>query len=307
MRIALVGLGQIGTSIGMALKTVSEGLQIVGHDPDDARVKRARKLKAVDSTHWNLISACDGAEMIIVDQPLTALAQTLDALESGLEADEPPVVIDTARIKRPVMTLAQGRTSYVFVGGDPVAPGIDGRGEPAADLFEGGVFYLVAGQTTPPQALDRSSNLAQALGTTPRFVDAAEHDGLMAAMTQMPVMVNLAILGALGEASGVQDRADAVGALLASLGTPPVGDDTATWQANRDNLDHWLARVERELHLLRKLVAADDGETLSARVERARALLTRWQDQDGDRDPLSEQPGMLRSMFLGNLGRKKRD
>ena len=309
MKIALVGLGQIGTSIGLALKAVSDVFEIVGHEPDDERVKRARKLKAVDSAHWNLISACDDAEVIVIDQSLGELTKTLAALAEGLESgEERPLIIDTCRSKRPVMALAAANPgAYDLIGGDPVAPMLDGRGEPSGELFQGGVFYLVAGQATPPLALDRASNLAQALGATPRFIDAVEHDGLMAAMTQMPVLANLAVLGTLGDAPGGQDRAAAVGALLASLGQVPAPEDAAEWLANRDNLVHWLGLLGREVLALRDLLRSEDDAALTGRVKEAVALLEAWQSADRGDDLLADQPGMLRSMFLGNLGRKRRD
>jgi len=306
MKIALVGLGQVGTSVGLALRAVSDAFEIVGHDPDDDRVKRARKLKAVDSTHWNMISACEGADLIVLDQSLGELSKTLEALESGLEGEEPPLVIDTCRVKRPVMEAAQGRTSYVFVGGDPVSAQLWSGGEPSAELFQGGVFYLVVGPETPPEALDRCNNLAQALGATARFCDAAEHDGLMAAMTQMPAMANLAILDALGQAAGQQDRADSVGALLAALGPMPTVEDVTGWQSNRDNLVHWLEQVDQAIRSLKRTLEQDDGDALRGQVEQAEALLSAWQNKGDDSDTLHDQPGMLRSMFLGNLGRKSK-
>jgi len=306
MKIALVGLGQVGTSVGLALRAVSDAFEIVGHDPDDERVKRARKLKAVDSTHWNLISACEGAELVVIDQPMQETCSTLEALESGLEGEEPPVVIDTCRVKRPVMQAARGRTSYVFVGGDPVSACMLSVGEPSAELFQSGVFYLVAGIDTPPEALNRCNNLSQALGATPRFCDAAEHDGLMAAMTQMPAMANLAILNALGQTAGQQDRADSVGALLAALGPIPTVDDVSGWQANRDNVVRWLAQVGQAIGALQRTLESDDGDALREQVEQAEAQLASWQSKGDDSDALDNQPGMLRSMFLGGLGQKRR-
>jgi prephenate dehydrogenase len=59
-QITIVGLGSIGTSIGLALRQSEEPLLIVGHDKDPGNAGAAKKLKAVDKTSWNLIGACVG-------------------------------------------------------------------------------------------------------------------------------------------------------------------------------------------------------------------------------------------------------
>ncbi|NLG29444.1 MAG: NAD(P)-binding domain-containing protein, partial [Chloroflexi bacterium] len=67
MQITIVGLGLVGTSLALALKAASPETIITGHDPNGDNLKRAKDLKAIDKTHWNLISACDKAEVVLLD------------------------------------------------------------------------------------------------------------------------------------------------------------------------------------------------------------------------------------------------
>jgi prephenate dehydrogenase len=304
MKITLVGLDQVGTSIGLALKAVSDAFEIVGHDPYPARSKRALKLRAVDSTHWNLISACEGAELVLINVSLPEIAPTFQAL--GKELTTPTTLIDTTAVKRPVMALAQQHlAAHAFVGGHLIAPAMIAEHEPSAELFQDGLFYFIASKGLPAAALDRASNLAEALGARPSFVDAAEHDGLMAAMAQLPLLTNLAVLQALVADSGSHDRSQAAGALQAALGRPPAVSCAEELVANADNLIYWLDQVVAQLGALRAVLAQGEVPPLVAELESVAARLDLWGQTEQEAPAEVARPSIWRTMFLGNWGRTK--
>ena len=72
-RITIIGLGSLGMSIGLALKASDTDLVITGHDREHAVAGAAKKNGAVDKTDWNLISACDMAEIVIVATPISEI------------------------------------------------------------------------------------------------------------------------------------------------------------------------------------------------------------------------------------------
>lgn len=305
MKIALVGLDLVGTSLGLALKATSDAFEIVGHDPDEARIKRARKLKAVDRTHWNLLSACEGAELVLLDLPYGELDKIFAALGQGLEGS--PVVIDTTAVKRPVMQLAeQHLQAFSFVGGHVIAPAITAQANPSVDLFAGGVFYLVAAPGLSSAALDMAANLAVALGARPQFIDAREHDGLVAAMLHLPLLANLAILRALGAETGVRDRSQLAAAQPGLLGELPSTESVEELLANADDIVRWLGTCGRELQVLRQALVAGDSEGLREMVERSRDQWQSWLSGPEAEEHI-ERPRVWRSLFLGNLGRSDRN
>jgi len=75
-KVAIVGLGLIGKSIGKALRAVGGHLEVVGHDREPVVAREAQKVEAVDKVHWNLIGACDGADIVIIATPLQGVRQT---------------------------------------------------------------------------------------------------------------------------------------------------------------------------------------------------------------------------------------
>ena len=71
--ITIVGTGVIGTSLGLALKQKDESLRLVAHDKDLGNAKAAAKLGAFDKVEWNLINACDQADLIMLAIPLSGI------------------------------------------------------------------------------------------------------------------------------------------------------------------------------------------------------------------------------------------
>ena len=68
-KIAIIGLGLIGNSIGLGLGKEAHDFEIVGHDKSSGAASQSKKLKAVDKTEWNLISACGNADLVILALP----------------------------------------------------------------------------------------------------------------------------------------------------------------------------------------------------------------------------------------------
>jgi prephenate dehydrogenase len=308
MELSLIGLGTIGTSVGLALKGLTTEIHITGHDRDDGHLRRARQLKAMDHSHWNLPAACEKAELILLDLPPSEIEPTLAALR---EATRPgAVIMDTAPLKGPVMDTAR-RLAWpgaYFVGGHPISPKLVAQAEPAADLLSGATFYLVAEPGLPEEALGKATNLALALGARPLFLDAAEHDGLMAATLQAPLAVALALANALRIQQGQQERNAARGPELAALQTLLSGEPLALADlllTNTDHLIRWLDSALNELHHLRGLLAQPES---APELEQLLAACRAWLagGSAAAEPPSAEAAAGWRGLLLGSLGRRPR-
>lgn len=256
-QITIIGLGVTGTSIGLALKKAAGELHIVGHDRDPDAASAARKAGAVDRTDWNLPGACRGAGIVILTLPLPGIRDTLAAIAQDLA--EGCLVTDTAPVKEPVLAWAQETLPphVAFVGGDPI--GAHGAGSASAALFEGVTYCLCPDRSTPPKAVEQASDLALAVGATPHFLDATEHDGLVALLDQVPAFLALATLDAASADPAWRELVRLGGGrldrLLGALGeTPSATLDTAT--ANAANVVRWLERLEAALADARALLTA---------------------------------------------------
>jgi len=287
-QITIVGLGMIGASMGLALRRSGAASAVIGHDKETGIANQARKLEMVDRTEWNLISACEKADLIILATPIGAIEPTLKAIASYLRPG--CVVIDTATLKAPVLAWAEAilPKEVHFVGADPiivrspaVAPEVQATGLKAADadLFKDALFCLVPSPQADPSAVKLAADLAALLGAQPFFLDATEHDSLLAAVEHLPAIASLALLEmAMGQPSWKELRKMAgptfeLATHLAST-DPSTHSDLAA--ANRDNVVRWIDALTASLASLRQAVAEGNQEALAKRFAEATAERDRW-------------------------------
>lgn len=315
--VTIVGLGLIGTSIGLALRKAQVTSSVVGHDRDPGAGARAKKAGAVDKTEWNLVSACEKAELVILATPLGAIQDTLRAVGPHLHPGT--VVVDTAALKVPVLAWADELLpeQVHFVGGDPILSGIaEGQGADGAraDLFKDRLFCIVPSPRAASDAVKLVLDLMTILGARPLFYDAAEHDGLMAAVDELPLVLGLALLEtASGQPTWREQRKLAGPAFEAATGSL-VADPaalSAVSLSNRENLIRWLDLFSASLDSIRKAVADSQPEALTKRFAAAQQERASWLElraqPDWGEGPQSELPPRpsMGEMFFGGLWRRR--
>lgn len=307
-RIAIVGLGAIGTSIGLALKQAGGDIEIIGHDKDHATAGAAAKRGAVDRADWNLISACEEAEVIILALPLSGIADTLKALAPYLTGRN--IVTDTASVKSPVMAwAAEHLTPAVsFVGGNPIIRRV-AHGQDAADpdLFVNAVYCLTPAPSATSQALETVTDLVTALGAKPYFMDAAEHDGLVAAVGYLPFILAATLMLRVETSATRRELIRLSGAAFESA-TDALGGDAGE---NRDlclmsssNITRWLDGYIESLRDFRELIERADGEALEAAFKTASEARQKWLTGDAESSVATDYSEFtLTQMLLGSTFR----
>ena len=123
-QVTLLGVGQIGASIGLGLK-VEHGkkYRVVGYDPDQDVHQRAEKIGAVDSAVWNLDTAVRDADVVIISLPVTRAYEIMENIAPYLREDV--TMTDTCSTKRSILHWAAEilPSNASFVGGSPVGEG----------------------------------------------------------------------------------------------------------------------------------------------------------------------------------------
>ncbi len=313
-QITIIGLGLIGTSLGLALQQNENDFYIVGHDKEREATGRAKKLGAIDDSNWNLINACDKADLIIMAIPAAGIAPTLNAIYQDLKPG--CLIIDTATIKTPIMEAASVLPSNVhFVGGDPVlAAGNLTIEDASADLFRNGSWALCSTASTAPDAIRIASDLVISVGAHPFYLDAAEHDGLMAAVDGMPTLLAAAVMNAVGNAPAWRETRRMAGEQFEMISHLPdftAEDLSAAVQGNRVNIVYWIDAMIAELDEWKQSLQGADETVVTSRFGEALNQRNRWlaQRAKGDwEDAGTEQetPSLWKQMF-GFGGRRTPD
>lgn len=287
IRIAIVGLGQIGASVGLALSDKKDLVTRTGYDREPFVAQQAEKKGALDRAARSLGKAVEDADVVLLAIPTNEIKETLEQLGPYLK--ESAVVMDTAPVKEKVAAWAKEALppGRYYVGLTPVIGpaylethdyGIDAA---HADLFRGGMMVIVAPPGTPSDAIKLAADLTRLLGANSMFSDPIEIDSLMAATHILPQLLAAALLNATVDQPGWRERGKVAGKAYAEVTGPVVqlgGANslcTAALLAG-ENLVRLTDSVIAILQNIRNDIANQDGETLTERLERARAGREAW-------------------------------
>jgi prephenate dehydrogenase len=325
IKLALVGLGQIGASIGLALEKQKENLQRVGHDRSPFVSREAKKRGAVDQTKINLPATVRGAKIVVLSLPFSEMRSTMEVIAPDLEEDA--VVMDTAPVKTQVTEWVKEffppKAHYVGL-----VPAINPKhmnrvdqGVEAAlpDMFHDSVIMLDALPGTPGEAVQLASDFIRLLGATPLFVDLVEADGLMASAHLAPQLVAAATLNAMIDQPGWKDVRKLAGHPFAMLAAAMAYQDDLkaleeATMSNRENVTRVLDGVIASMSQLRNDIAGERQDALSKWLKQADdgheswlvgRLSADW-DEGGQKEPSIEFQTFWERYF-GTGRRSKKD
>ncbi len=193
--VAIVGVGLIGGSIGLALQARRLSGRVIGVGRSAESLAAARRAKVVTETSLDLAAAVAEADLVVVATDVGTIAPLLDRID---EAVRPGTLItDAGSTKASIVAAWEKRRRTRrgrFVGGHPIA-GSHKSGPAAADatLFEGRVAIVTPARATPAADAEAIGGFWSALGSTVFMIDPKEHDKLLAATSHAPHLIAAAI------------------------------------------------------------------------------------------------------------------
>lgn len=290
VQITIVGLGQIGSSIGLTLKARGVDLHVVGHDKDTKSAKESQRIGAVDDVKHNLPASVRDAKIVVLALPFAEMRETLDVIAPDLQ--EGTLVFDTAPSKATVAAWAKELlpAGRYYIGLTPaINPehlhGIEfGVRAARADLFEKGLMVVDAPMGTPEKVFTLAMEFVTLLGAVPLLMDTAEADGLFSATHLLPQLTAAALLDATVDKPGWQEARKLAGRPYASVTAGlSYHDDVASLREavleNRENMVRLLNSYITSLIHLRDEIEDNDRQALAERLERALVGRLRWYDE----------------------------
>jgi prephenate dehydrogenase len=303
--IAILGLGLMGGSLGLALRAAGIG-PVTGFDPDPVTASRARQVGAVTHIAAGLEDAVRTASVVFVAAPLALVA---DVARAAL-AHAPPdcVVCDLGSAKQVVIAAVPVAERSRFIGGHPICggerAGIDAARE---DLFAGATWFLTPTAEARPDLYERVHTVLAATGAVPAAIDPAVHDDLMALVSHLPHVLAAALINqASATAPGGRQALRSAGPSFEDL-TRVAGANPPLWAdillANRDAVLQAMGDYRARLVDVERALAQGDRDFLVAFVARAadgRRELRAGRDADGaDTEPweivvgIPDRPGAV--------------
>lgn len=276
-RLAIIGLGLIGSSIARAVKARLPGISVTGYDADADVRDVAQQLALCDIIADRADAAVAGADLVILAVPVGGMAAAARAIAPGLAADT--IISDVGSSKASVAeALAHALPGHIVIPAHPVA-GTENSGPAAgfASLFEGRWCIITPRAGAPKDAVAALTTFWEALGAKVDVMDAAHHDMVLAVTSHLPHLIAYTIVGTASELEEVTESE----VIKYSAGgfrdfTRIAASDPVMWRdvflANKDAVLATLQRFNEDLTVLQQAIRRGDAAKLEDWFTRTRAI-----------------------------------
>ena len=197
-RVAIIGVGLLGGSVGLTLK--SRGLcgKVIGLGRSPASVEAGLEMGAIDEAADELVEAAAGADLVVVCTPVGSVAGVIEEVESFLEED--CVITDVGSTKQDIVRAVEQlrRAGSMFVGSHPMA-GSEKKGvrNASAGLFDGATVFLTPTPSTDERAAGVIREMWERFGAKIVELEPEIHDRVMARTSHLPHIVAALLVAGL--------------------------------------------------------------------------------------------------------------
>jgi prephenate dehydrogenase len=308
LRVAVLGVGLIGGSIGLAVRERLNGT-VVGFDASEDALAAGIGRGALGSAAGGVGEAVAEAEAVFVAVPVGAVPEVVG--EALRHVPATCVVTDVGSTKRAVVAAHDDPR---FVGGHPLAGAENAGVEHArSDLFDGATWYLTPTKNTSGLLYERLYRLLHGIGARPAAIDPDTHDAILATVSHLPhVFANVLVSQAAHVLDTGGERLPATGPSFRDA-TRVAGAPSAIWTdiylSNRDALTAEIERTIERLQAVSDALSNADAEAVANWNERAADDRRRLLEAQLAGGPLFElrasvpnRPGVIAELAL-ELGR----
>jgi prephenate dehydrogenase len=269
-KIAIIGVGLIGGSIGLALRSKKLAGQIIGVCRHSQSLRKAVQIGAIDKGSLNCQQAVKGADLVILAAPISQIIKIGKKIAPYLKRG--CLLTDVGSTKEELVSEIEKviPEGIYFVGAHPLA-GSEKRGAAfaRADLFKDALCLLTKSRKTDPSALKNLSRFWRILGCTVKVTTPAQHDKIVAAVSHLPHLAAVELVCAAEgnldfAASGFRDT------------TRIASSDSESWtDVFLSNAGYTLEALEvyiKRLKSIGRLISGRNRTKLKAEFKRAKAI-----------------------------------
>lgn len=276
-RLAIIGLGLIGGSVGLAVREMLPDVATTGWDADADVRARAAERGLAGTVCDSVADAVREADLVILCVPVGAMGYVAEAIAPHVRPGT--IVSDVGSSKRSVGdALRAALPEAVVIPAHPVA-GTENSGPEAGfpELFRHRWCIITPGEDAPQEAVDALSALWEGLGAKIEIMDAAHHDVVLAVTSHIPHLIAYTIVGTASDLEDVT-RGEVIKYSAGGFRdfTRIAASNPTMWRdvflTNRDAVLEVLGRFAEDLSLLQRAIRNGDGDTLFELFERTRAI-----------------------------------
>lgn len=328
IEVAILGLGRVGTSFGMALKRYNnekntpQKFSITAYDTSDKNIDIAKSKEAFDTSTRNLYDAIKDKALIFIALPYNEVQSIYREL--GTVARDGTVIMDASPLKSPSLAWADKffKNELHLIGVTPIFnpnyifDGLDTAEYANADLFDKGGMLLLPHAKAAADAVELVSDLCELIGASPRFGDPVEHDGWASATEGLPALLGLATFYSLTKSQSWDDAQrqgnSAFGRLIHHLYDTHPDDLRDLLLNNRENMVRQIDSITETLYALRDILNENDKSSLEAALgettDAAHLWVSNRKDNRWDGGKAKSTPStsnMVMSSLLGGFMAKR--
>lgn len=318
--VTIIGLGRLGTSVGLALKryngqaNAQHHFEITGVETRSDMLKDAETAGAIDKGVRNLHDAASNRDIIVLAQPYAEVRQSYQAI--GASARPGTVVLDASPLKLPSLEWAKQylNDEVHLVGIQPIInpkylfESLDEAKYAQTDLFDKGTILLMPSATCIPEAIELAADFATLLGARTHYFDAAEHDSLAAASEGLPTLLGTTLFYALSRIPGWSDiqritnpRFGRVTHMLFDTHPDDLRDE---WMRNRESMLRYTDILLEELQGVRQALASNNRDAVEALLAQSSEEYSHWVNRRHNNkwdEDLKKPSSSTGSSILNNL------
>ncbi|MEI7998105.1 MAG: prephenate dehydrogenase [Candidatus Omnitrophota bacterium] len=269
-RVAIVGVGFMGASLGLAIKKKELAKEVVGIGRNETSLKQAKDLGAIDESFIDLKKGLNGADLIVLATPVQIILDTLDFL--GKEHQRGCIITDLGSTKAVVVERAEKvlHHSVLFVGSHPLV-GSEKKGPAYANaaLYDNAPCVMTPTDKTNRLAKEKVKQFWSQLGGQVKTMTPQEHDEALSFISHLPHLMAFAMMKAIPDqfleyaTAGLRDT------------TRIAGSDPQVWRdiilTNPKNVLKSIDETVKVLSLIRKAVISNDAQSLEEVFKSAKA------------------------------------
>ena len=276
-RAAIIGLGLLGGSVGLAIKEHAPGITTTGFDLDPAVRSKARELGLTSAVCESTEEAVADADLVIFCVPVGAIEAAASTLAGTIK--QGAIISDVGSSKQSVAeALTRALPGHTIIPAHPVA-GTEQSGPEAgfASLFTNRWCILTPPEDADPTAVSALSDFWTQLGANVEIMDAEHHDLVLAVTSHIPHLIAYTIVGTASDLEGVTQSE----VIKYSAGgfrdfTRIAASDPVMWRDvflnNKGAVLEMLGRFTEDLTALQRAIRSGDGDTLHDLFSRTRTI-----------------------------------